>query len=276
VAVFRSTAEAMEGINRRAWRSSEVLRWYGRFKGHLDAGERICFERIADDARGQPVLDLGVGGGRTAALLLGLTDDYVGLDHTPEMVQMCRRKFPGVRIEDGDARDLSRFPGSSFQLVVFSFNGLDLVHDEGRHRVLREVHRVLRGGGAFYFSTINRDGPDFRGPRKSARTITPTANPVRLAKRAASYLLGRARGRFRLARYRRFEERQEGHSVLLHQANDFGLLVYATSIAELRTQLTFAGYGGIDILAPVSGRPVLNGQGDDEPYFHVIARKPTA
>jgi hypothetical protein len=81
-------------------------------------------------------------------------------------------------------------------------------------------------------------------------------------------------GRFRLARYQRFEEHGEGHSVLLHQANDFGLLVYATSIAELRAQLTFAGYGEIDILGPASGRPVLKGRSEDQPYFHVIARKP--
>jgi SAM-dependent methyltransferase len=263
----------MEALNRRTWRTFEVLRWYRKFEGHLDAGERVCFERISDQARGQPVLDLGVGGGRTTALLLQLTSDYVGLDYTPQMVRMCQRKYSGVRIEDGDARDLSRFPESSFQLVVFSFNGLDLVHDEGRQQVLGEVHRVLRGGGAFYFSTINRDGPDFRGPPKSERTIIPTANPVRLAKRAAFWLLGRVRGRFRLARYRRFEEHREGHSVLLHKANDFGILVYATSIAELRAQLTFAGFAEIDIVGATSGRRVLSGQGEDEPYFHVIARK---
>jgi len=273
--VFGSTAEAMEGLNRSTWRAFEVLRWYRKFEGHLDQGERLCFEKLQDELRGQPVLDLGVGGGRTTRLLLGLTGQYVGLDHTAQMVRICRTKFPGVRIEHGDARDLSRFAANTFQVVVFSFNGLDLVHDEGREQVLREVHRVLRPGGAFYFSTINRDGPDFRIPRRSDRTIARTFNPVRLALRSGWWLLCQVRGRLRLRRYRRFEEVREGHSILLHSAHDFGMLVYATSLAELRRQLRSTGFAPeVDITGAKSGAPVLNGHAAAEPYLHVIVRKP--
>jgi SAM-dependent methyltransferase len=275
--VFSSTAEAMEGLNRRTWRAFEVLRWYRRLEGHLDKGERLCFEKLRAELRGQPVLDLGVGGGRTTRLLLPLSGDYVGLDQTPQMVRICRRKFPGVRIEQGDARDLSRFADTNFQVVVFSFNGLDLVHDAGRERILHEAYRVLRPGGAFYFSTINRDGPDFRGPRRSARTIVPTPNPFRLGLRVTRWVVGRLRARFHLARYRRFEEHREGHSILLHEAHDFGLLVYATSLEELRAQLLAAGFEPkVDIVGASSGDPVLNGHVADEPYLHVIARKPAS
>ena len=261
----------MEAINRRIWRSAEVLRWYGRLEGYIDGGERRCFEELHNQVRDQPVLDLGVGGGRTTALLLEVTRAYVGLDLTPEMVATCRRKFPDVRVDEGDARDLSRFADGSFQLVVFSYNGIDLVHDHGRDSVLREVHRVLRPGGAFYFSTIHRDGPDFREPPQ--RQPLPRANPLRLATRAARRSAGRALGLIRRARYGRYEERRDGHSVLLHQALDYGLLVYATTIAELRGQLTETGYGPVKIVGAKSGKPILDGQADDEPYFHVIARK---
>jgi SAM-dependent methyltransferase len=272
--VYGSTAEAMEALNRRAWSAFEVLRWYRRFEGNLDAGERICFERLQAELRDQPLLDLGVGGGRTTRLLLPLTTDYVGLDYTIQMVRICRRKFPGVRIEHGDARDLSRFGDRSFQTVVFSFNGLDLVHDEGRDRILREAYRVLRPGGTFYFSTINRDGPDFRGPRRAERTFVPTLNPLKLAVRAARWTVGRVRGRVHLARYSRFEEHREGHSILLHQAYDFGMLVYATSLAELRAQLHRTGFAPeVAIVGAKSGAQVLNGHAADESYLHVLARK---
>ena len=265
----------MEGLNRRAWRAFEVLRWYRAFEGYLDAGERLCFQNLRSEVQGQPVLDLGVGGGRTTRLLLPLTSNYVGLDHTEQMVKICQTKFPGLRIEHGDARDLSRFEDRSFQAVIFSFNGIDLVHDEGRERILHEARRVLRPGGAFYFSTINRDGPDFREPRRADRKFVMTPNPLRLGVRAIRWGLGRLRGRLHLARYRRFEEHREGHSIVLHQAYDFGLLVYATSLAELRAQLHGAGFAPeVAIVGARSGAPVLNGHAADESYLHVIARKP--
>ena len=89
--MFSSTAEAMERINRHTWRAFEVRRWYGKFEGYLDEGERRSFEKLEGELRGEPVLDLGVGGGRTTRLLLPLTGEYVGLDHTAKMVRICRR-----------------------------------------------------------------------------------------------------------------------------------------------------------------------------------------
>jgi SAM-dependent methyltransferase len=271
--MFRSTASAMEAINRRTWRSAEALRWYARIDGYLDAGERACLESLRAQAREQPILDLGVGGGRTTALLLPLTGHYVGLDHTPQMLELCRRRFPGAQLQEGDARDLSRFADGSMELVVFSYNGIDLMHDEDRAKVLREIFRVLRPGGAFYFSTIHRDGPDFRR-RPFFHPLVFSWNPVRLAWRVLHSVVGTVRGQIRRARLRRYEEHHPGHSVLLHDAHDYGLLVYATSVGELRAQLGEAGFVDVQLVGTRSGRPVVNGDASAEPYLHVVARKP--
>src|SRR4051812_38218740 len=104
---LETTSAAMERMNRAAWCDEEALRWYGNAEGFLDPGEQLAFHDLTDDLEGQPVLDLGVGGGRTTAHVLPLTSDYLGIDYTPRMVATCRRKFPGARFEVGDARDLS-------------------------------------------------------------------------------------------------------------------------------------------------------------------------
>ncbi len=67
--------------------------------------ERAAFAAVENDARRAPVLDLGIGGGRTSEPLLGLTKDYVSIDYQAAMIDTCRRKFPGVRLNTVDARD---------------------------------------------------------------------------------------------------------------------------------------------------------------------------
>ncbi len=272
--VSAKTSEAMETINRRTWRSHEALRWFRGLEGFIDPAERACFERLAPELAGKRVLDLGVGAGRTTRHFLSLTPDYVGLDYTPEMVAACRAKHPGVEIVEGDARDLSRFPDESVDLVAFNFNGIDAVGLEGRVRVLSEVHRVLRPGGAFFFSTMNRDGPDFRSSRPTGQVPARTFNPVRLAVRYARFALGWTRGMLRRWLHHRLEEREAGHAVLLHAAHDSGILVYATTFQELRQQLREADLVIQEILSPRSGAPLLPEQLGDEPYFQVIARRP--
>ena len=48
------------------------------------------------------------------------------------------------------------FPAHSFGLVLFSYNGIDSIDLGGRKQVLQEVYRVLRPGGCFVFSCLNR------------------------------------------------------------------------------------------------------------------------
>jgi cyclopropane fatty-acyl-phospholipid synthase-like methyltransferase len=46
---------------------------------------------------GMAVLDIGVGGGRTSPYLAGKASRYVGIDYAPEMLQVCREKYPQKR-----------------------------------------------------------------------------------------------------------------------------------------------------------------------------------
>jgi ubiquinone/menaquinone biosynthesis C-methylase UbiE len=73
------------------------------------------------------------------------------------MIAICRERFPVMDFRLCDARNLSMFSDNSFDVVFFSFNGIDYVGHAGRLAILAEVHRVLRPDGVFWFSTHNRD-----------------------------------------------------------------------------------------------------------------------
>ena len=118
---------------------------------YLTESERSIFD--GDIGIGKAILDLGVGGGRTAKYLAPVSREYVGSDYSPAMVEAGRRNYPHLRFEVVDAVDLSRFANESFDVVLFSFNGLGNIgtHQE-RITCHREVHRVLKPGGLWIFS----------------------------------------------------------------------------------------------------------------------------
>jgi SAM-dependent methyltransferase len=264
----------MDEINRRAWRSKQTLRQFARLEGWTDEGERVAFERIENETRGKPILDLGVGGGRTIPLLTRISEDYTGLDYTAEMVALARQRFPAVRVVHGDARDLSQFPEGSFSLVVFSFNGIDAVDHDARQRVLSEVHRVLRPGGIFLFSTHNQDGPG-RGEPFRLLPVRPTWNPFRLGVRVLRSAVSASVGLRNHWRYRSLNRPGETFSIMNAAAHDYGIVIHYISLqAELR-ELEAAGFRPEpEVYESTAGKRVRPGDDSSQSWwFHLIARR---
>lgn len=97
------------------------------------------------------ILELGCGEGRFTRHLTG--HDVTALDAAPRRAQMAADIAP---VAVGDAGRLP-FPAESFDGVVFALNGIDYLYPLRRRlEVYAEVHRVLRPGGVFAFSTHNR------------------------------------------------------------------------------------------------------------------------
>jgi SAM-dependent methyltransferase len=135
------------------YRRQEIVAYYDR-EQELHGAERYLFDRYV--RLGSEVLDLGVGAGRTTSHLARLASRYVGVDLSAAMIVRCREKFPDLTFLELDAADLSTFRDASFDVVVFSFNGIDVIPTvEGRHRCLAECARVLRRGGRLFFSVHN-------------------------------------------------------------------------------------------------------------------------
>ncbi len=137
----------------QVYNAPEVASHYARLD-YLTPCERLLIDRYV--RAGMHVLDLGVGGGRTTPYLSRLATRYVGVDYAAEMVRVCREKFPHLDFVEVDAADMAILPDNSFDIVFFSFNGLDVLSpDEKRRNCLSECHRLLRPGGTFIFSSHN-------------------------------------------------------------------------------------------------------------------------
>ncbi len=135
------------------YRRPEIVAYYDGAQ-ELHGAERWLFDRYIEP--GSDILDLGVGAGRTTPHLARLASRYVGVDVSEAMVARCREKFPGLTFLQIDASDLSTMADASFDVVVFSFNGIDVIPTvEGRRHCLMECARVLRDSGRLVFSVHN-------------------------------------------------------------------------------------------------------------------------
>jgi SAM-dependent methyltransferase len=168
-----------------------------RVRTDLFPGEQE-FLRDLERRRARTLLDVGVGAGRTTLPFAQLADEYVGMDMSPAMVEACRARFPDLRFEVADVGDLSRFADAAFDVVLFSFNGIDIVGgDAARHRAFTEMRRVCASGGRLFFSSenLNEIPDEMRLSVHLQRALAADgagALPVRLAKEAARFARARA------------------------------------------------------------------------------------
>ncbi len=142
--------------HREFYESPEAVRYYASLN-YLEAPENMFLKKIT--AMKQPVmLDIGIGAGRTTRYFAPLTASYTGIDFSKSMIDACKKRFadiPGIILQQGDARNMKEFPGDSFDIVLFSFNGLDTLSHEDRLLALSEMKRVARPGGIILFSSHN-------------------------------------------------------------------------------------------------------------------------
>lgn len=223
-------------------------RWSGKFAGHayrnannLFLPEKILFERIGSQINGKPVLDIGVGTGRTSEALRALSEDYTGIDYSPEMIARARQRHPDLTYQCLDARDLSSFSDQSFALVCFSFNGIDYVSHEDRLQILREIKRIARSGGYFCFSAHNRQYCELEQDlRLQAFEFTP--NPVKLAYRS----LLRVRSIYNARTLRRRQIATPEFAILNDSEQSHGLMTYYISLRHQIEQLDQIGFGDVE------------------------------
>jgi SAM-dependent methyltransferase len=262
---------AIDDRNRETWRSAVVE--FVDLEGWTDAGERVALAAAAPHVRGRPILDVGAGAGRTASFLRLLTDDYVAVDYTPEMVEAFRRNHPDLTIHQADARDLSRFPDGRFGLAVFSFNGIDAVAHEDRATVLAELRRVVEPGGMVLWSTHNLDGPGHREVPWRGRS---DGGPWwwRVARWTARLPRELPRHRRSWRNWwvnRRHDEEHPGWAVRTSAAHDFNILMHYASLDTVRAEAAAAGFVDVQVWDR-EGRPASNPSGTH--WFQVLARTP--
>lgn len=216
--------------NYRMYEDPEVVGRYVR-DWDLYPAEKSMLRKVTRDAPAQrlKILDVGCGGGRTVGPLSQL-GDYVGIDYSAAMVREARDRFPDHLILEGDVRKLE-FPDNSFDLVVFSFNGLDTLTADDREVALEELRRVLKVGGALMMSSHNRDHR-----RPLGRVVKDTL-----------LLLLDPDVRARRTLLRGGEVRSSEYEIRNDPAHDYRMLVYRISADSQVKQLERHGFAPAEV-----------------------------
>jgi len=111
--------------------------------GGTDAGWRRRAARATGLTAGGSALDVACGSGKLTAELAriaGAAGRVVGLDFSPQMLEVARRDHPGIEFVEGDALKLP-FDDASFDASTMAFGLRNLADPVGG---LRELLRVVR------------------------------------------------------------------------------------------------------------------------------------
>lgn len=101
------------------------------------------------------ILDIGCGGGRTTTHLSKMGHEVIGVDVVPGMIELAKKDYPDIDFQVMSVNDL-KFSDAEFDVVIFSFNGLDCVYPETkRWEAFTEMLRVLKPGGLMILSSHN-------------------------------------------------------------------------------------------------------------------------
>lgn len=260
----------------RRWSDRLVTRHYSARPEPSDAGDDAVMAAYGHAVDGARVLDVGIGAGRTTSLLAPRAARYLGVDVAPAMLARARRAHPGRDLRLADARDLSGIVGDGqFDLVTFSYNGIDAVDHEDRLRVLAEVRRALVAGGLAVLSTHSLDSPGTLAAGPSLRAALKLDSSGPLPRRAA-------RQAYKLAMYlvaeRNWRRRPtelpsgDGWAMWPLPAHEFRFVCHRVRFAEWLRELRDAG------LEPEAawtneGEPVdLATERVTAPYVQTVAR----
>jgi SAM-dependent methyltransferase len=139
-------AEGSAGIGRQV--SLREMPAYGSDLAYIhDSGFTQLAEAAAElllaelgERREGPIVELGCGGGVTAAKLLDAGHDVIGLDLSPEQIEIARERAPGASFEVGSFVDAELEPGAlAIALIGEVLNyAFDHRNDAGRLRELCE------------------------------------------------------------------------------------------------------------------------------------------
>ncbi len=224
------------------WGSSMVRLAY-RGAGWSDPGEEQAISSLLPLPPGSRILDIGIGGGRTTSFLEHAGASYEGIDVTPEMVDDAHRRYPDANLHVGDAAHLEQLPSSSYELIVFSLNGIDCLDHAERERFLRECVRLLTPGGALQFSTHNLEGPSFR-EQPSWQDARERLTKPGVAAKAEAVIGGVPRlllAKRNMKKHAALQPQGDGWAMAPLRAHEFRFVCHFATLAEVKASLARAG-----------------------------------
>jgi SAM-dependent methyltransferase len=254
------TTEHNAGIFDRA----DVAEWYAQ-QGAFPA-EAAYLDKYGATIRGRKILDLGVGSGRTTRQLLPLSDDYIGIDLAPAMIETARRDFPQASFRRMDVRDIGKLEHGRFGFVNGALAIMSAFNHAERLTILAAVHDLLTDDGLFIFSAHNRDwrlagGMPLHGRSWRPSQIVNSLHPVSW---------------YNYLRLRHLRRETADYAILNDSAHRWTCVFYFIDATTQARQLADAGFDLIEIFGE-DGRPVA--LGDDvssDGLLHYVCRRSNA
>ena len=241
--------------NKRVWKSAQaVARYQQQLHQGLTPAEKRCISKTAANGT---TLDIGVGTGRTTAVIGRKFKTYIGIDYSSEMINEAQRNFPDMDLRVMDARNL-QFPRNSFDTILFPFNGIDCVDYDGRRKIISEVRRIIKPGGLFYYSTHNAGYFRVQAWQRSL-LIDGLWKPHRWP-----CLPNRLRNFWRQNRY------PEGYALVNDGALNFSLLLLYVSIDR---ELVWLQEQDFQIELVIGSEKTMPGYDESDCWVHILARQ---
>lgn len=177
------------------------------------------------DLKTLSVLDLGASAGIISNALADFFGKVVGVDIDREAIAFARQNFQrsNLRFLLADAMDMP-FPNDAFDVSICAHI---YEHVPDPHRLMDEIHRVLKPGGVCYFAADNRLA--LREPHYNLPFLS-------LLPRSLSHLYLRLCGKGS-----RYEERLLTHGALRKLVNRFSLIDFTEQIIQ-SPRLFYADY----------------------------------
>lgn len=257
-----------EAVNADFWAGQDHVTAYR--SREVTPAEGVMLVRYRERFDGR-VVELGCGAGRLLGYLTEFDGETHAIDISPHMVEYCRATYPAADVRVGDLLDLDRSLDGRFDVVLAAGNLIDVLGDERRRAVLRQIATsVLAPGGLLIFSTHNLDavrgaesgdgvGDPAKGMSDRVKGIVAELGAHTLAA-YARYVRGFPR-RVRNRRRLRAAVREHGdYAILNDDTFDYGLLHYYIGRDAQERQLTEVGLAlvecvdGIGAVVPVGAR----------------------
>jgi ubiquinone/menaquinone biosynthesis C-methylase UbiE len=249
--------------NQQVYSQTGIVDYYAQLSS-LQAAEAQLIAHLETQLSQMAMLDLGVGAGRTTRHFAPRVADYTGIDYSAAMIAACTQTFAGwvthtgrpLTWQVGDARFLKTFPDQAFDLILFSFNGLDFMTHSERLQVLTDLHRLCRPGGYLCFSSHNLQGIEAQFSWRHQWQWNPLITYVNLCMAGVWRWCNPG---LTLAQLQAMP-----HGVIRDESHNFRLKTYYVRPLEQVRQLLAAGFRQIqvqtwhdgDVLAQVAGSPV--------------------
>jgi len=252
--------------NKKVWSETDIADEYAVCSG-LTTAENFILDRFASEISGRSILDIGVGVGRTTRSLIAMSENYVGIDYSREMIEKCRSKFIGVDIIECDAHDLSPLKKKQFGFVFFSYNGIDYVAHEGRTRILQQIYNSLTPDGILVFSSHNLEDLSVVSAY-SYKNIHLSFNMLVVLKCIYSYAAG-IRNHLSC---RRAEVRTKDYVIINDSASNYRFLTYYVSKKFQVEALQSIGFSNVELVNYWGSQIHVEAE-NCGPWIHYIARK---